>query len=90
MLGELIDVGGHRLHLQCAGSGNPTVVLEPGLGEASSVMGWIAPAVAADGRVCVYDRAGRGWSDPADGPLDGAQTANDLHTLLDRAHVPGP
>jgi hypothetical protein len=46
MLGELIDVGGHRLHLQCAGSGNPTVTLEPGLGEASSVMG--------------VDRAGRG------------------------------
>jgi hypothetical protein len=42
----------------------PTVVLEPGLGEASSVMGWIAPAVTADSRVCVYDRVGRGWSEP--------------------------
>jgi pimeloyl-ACP methyl ester carboxylesterase len=38
----------------------------------------------------VYDRAGRGWSDAADGPQDGAQIAADLHTLLDRAHVPGP
>jgi hypothetical protein len=37
------------------------VVLEPGLGEISSIFGWIAPAVAADTRVCVYDRAGRGW-----------------------------
>jgi pimeloyl-ACP methyl ester carboxylesterase len=90
MPGQLIDVGGHRLHLNCTGSGSPTVVLEPGLGEASSVMGWIAPAVATDTRVCVYDRAGRGWSEPADGPQDGAQTAADLHTLLDRAHVPGP
>jgi hypothetical protein len=60
MPGQLIDVGGHRLHLHCTGSGSPTVVLEPGLGEASSVMGWIAPAVARDTRVCVYDRAGRG------------------------------
>lgn len=90
MAGQLIDVGGRRLHLQCAGSGSPTVVLEPGLGEASYVMGWITPAVAADSRVCVYDRAGRGWSDSADSPLDGAQIAADLHTLLDRAHVPGP
>jgi len=90
MAGQLIDVGGHRLHLNCTGSGSPTVVLEPGLGESSSVMGWIAPAVASDTRVCVYDRAGRGWSDAADGPQDGAQTAADLHTLLDRAHVPGP
>jgi alpha/beta hydrolase fold len=87
--GELIDVGGHRLYLHCAGSGSPTVVLEPGLGEASSVMGWIAPAVAADSRVCVYNRAGRGWREAA-GPLDGAQTADDLHTLLGRAHVPDP
>jgi pimeloyl-ACP methyl ester carboxylesterase len=65
-------------------------VLEPGLGEASWAMAWIAPAVARDSRVCVYDRAGRGWSDAADGPQDAAQTAADLHTLLDRAHIPGP
>jgi pimeloyl-ACP methyl ester carboxylesterase len=66
------------------------VVLEPGLGEASSAMAWIAPAVARDTRVCVYDRAGRGWSDPADGPRDAVQTAADLHTLLDRAQVSRP
>jgi len=88
--GQLIDVGGHRLHLNCTGSGSPTVVLEPGLGEVSSAMGWIAPVVARDTRVCVYDRAGRGWSDPADGPQDAVQTITDLHTLLDRAHIPGP
>ena len=44
--GQLIDVGGHRLHLNCTGSGSPTVVLEPGLGEVSPAMGWIAPVVA--------------------------------------------
>ncbi len=90
MPGQLIDVGGHRLHLHCTGSGSPTVVLEPGMGAASSDLGWIAPAVARDSRVCVYDRAGRGWSDAADGPQDGAHIAADLHTLLDRANVPGP
>ena len=90
MPGQLIDVGGHRLHLHCTGSGSPTVVQEPGGGAASSDLGWIAPAVARDTRVCVYDRAGRGWSDAADGPQDGAHIAADLHTLLDRAHVPGP
>jgi hypothetical protein len=88
--GQLIDVGGHKLYLNCTGSGSPTVVLEPGLGETSAVMGWIAQAVAADTKVCVYDRAGRGRSEATDGPMDGAQTAADLHTLLDRAHVPGP
>ena len=88
--GQLIDVGGHSLHLSCTGSGSPTVVLQPGGGEMSSNMGWIAPAVARGTRVCVYDRAGRGWSEPADVPQDAAQIATDLRTLLQRAHVPGP
>jgi pimeloyl-ACP methyl ester carboxylesterase len=90
MPGQLVDVGGHRLHLHCTGTGSPTVVLEPGQGGASSDLGWVAPAVARDSTVCVYDRAGRGWSDPGDGPQDAAQIAADLHTLLDRAGVPGP
>jgi pimeloyl-ACP methyl ester carboxylesterase len=90
MPGQLVDVGGHRLHLYCTGSGSPTVVLEPGQGGASSDLGWVAPAVARDSRICVYDRAGRGWSDDAEGPQDAVQIAADLHTLLDRAHVPGP
>jgi pimeloyl-ACP methyl ester carboxylesterase len=38
----------------------------------------------------VYDRAGRGWSDPAASPPDGAQIATDLHQLLERGSVPGP
>jgi len=90
MPGQLIDVGGHSLHLSCTGSGTPTVVLEPGAGGMSSSLGWIAPAVARDTRVCVYDRAGRGWSEPASTAQDGAQIATDLHRLLQRGHVRGP
>jgi pimeloyl-ACP methyl ester carboxylesterase len=90
MPGQLIDVDGHRLHLSCTGAGTPTVVLEPGAGEMSSNLGWITPALARDTRVCVYDRAGRGWSEPADTAQDGAHIATDLHTLLQRGHVPGP
>ncbi len=90
MRGQLVDVGPYRLHLECTGSRGPTVILEPGAGGSAASMGLIAPAVARDSRVCVYDRAGRGWSDPAASPPDGAQIATDLHTLLDRAHVQGP
>jgi pimeloyl-ACP methyl ester carboxylesterase len=90
MPGQLIDVGGHSLHLRCSGSGSPTVVLEPGAGLMSSNLGWITPAVARETRVCVYDRAGHGWSELADSPQDGAQIATDLHTLLERGNVPGP
>ncbi|WP_230207816.1 alpha/beta fold hydrolase [Microlunatus sp. Gsoil 973] len=90
--GRLIDVGGHRMHLNCTGSGSPTVILEPGGGEMSSNMGWIAPAVAGRTRVCVYDRSGRGWSEPAPtgAPQDGSRIATDLHSLLHRAGVTGP
>jgi pimeloyl-ACP methyl ester carboxylesterase len=90
MAGQLIDVGGHRLHLQCSGSGSPTVVLQPGGGDMSSAMGWVAPAVAAHTRVCVYDSAGRGWSEASDVTQDGSQMMTDLHTALHRGGVPGP
>jgi pimeloyl-ACP methyl ester carboxylesterase len=90
MPGQLVDVGGYELHLHCTGSGGPTIILEPGQGGVSSDFAWIAPVVARDSTVCVYDRPGRGWSDAADGPQDGDRIAADLYTLLDRAHVPGP
>lgn len=88
--GRLIDVGGHRLHLRCTGSGSPTVVLEAGGGEMSSNLGLITTAVGRTTRVCAYDRAGRGWSDPASPPPSGSRIAVDLHTLLQRGGVPGP
>ena len=91
MHGQLVDVGGRRLHVECSGTGQPTVVLEAGLGEIAATMSaWLAPAVARDTRVCVYDRAGHGWSDPSAGVRDGLAVATDLHTLLERAGVAGP
>ena len=90
MRGRLVDVGPYRLHLECIGSRGPTVILRAWRGRPQASMGLIAPAVARDSRVCIYDRAGRAWSDPAASPPDGAQIAKDLHKLLDRAHVPGP
>jgi pimeloyl-ACP methyl ester carboxylesterase len=86
---RMIDVGGHRLNIRCTGSGSPTVVLEPGLGESASTMArWIAPNVARTTTVCVYDQAGHGRSDAA--PAGGVDAARDLNLLLERAHVPGP
>ena len=90
MPGRLVDVGDHRLHLNCTGSGSPTVVLQAGGGEMSSAFGWIAPVVAEETRVCVYDRAGHGWSEAAPTAQDATQVAADLHLLLERARVPGP
>ena len=91
MSGRLIDVGGHAMRISCIGSGSPTVVLEPGLGESGAMMaGWIQPAVATSTRVCVYDRPGRGWSQSPAHPQDAVANAADLHALLARAEVDGP
>jgi pimeloyl-ACP methyl ester carboxylesterase len=91
MPGQLIDVGGHKLHISCTGSGSPTVILEGGLGEPAAMMsGWIQPGVATATQVCVYDRAGKGWSEPPETPQDGLAIASDLHTLLSRAQIAGP
>jgi pimeloyl-ACP methyl ester carboxylesterase len=90
MPGTLVDIGARRLHLDCRGTGSPVVVLIPGAGETSAAWGWVAPAVAQVTRVCVFDRAGRGWSDGAPAPQDGRALADDLHLLLERAGVGGP
>ena len=88
--GRMIDVGGHRLYIECTGSGGPAVILQAGLGASSSSWAAIAPAVAATTTVCTYDRAGHGQSDEAAAPQDGIALATDLHTLLERAGVSGP
>jgi pimeloyl-ACP methyl ester carboxylesterase len=88
--GRLTDVGGHRLYIECTGSGSPTVVLQSGLGESSSYWAPIARTVAESTTVCVYDRAGHGRSDEAAEPQDGIAVATDLHTLLERAGASGP
>lgn len=88
--GKMIDVGGHRLHLISKGAGSPTVVVEQGAG-APSIFWWkIQDEIATFSRVCVYDRAGLGWSDPAPGARAVEDQAEELHTLLIAAGVPGP
>jgi pimeloyl-ACP methyl ester carboxylesterase len=88
--GTLYDVGDHRLHLNCSGSGSPTVVLENGLGETSLIWSRITADLNTTTRVCAYDRAGQGWSDDANSAQDGLAIASDLHTLLERAGESGP
>lgn len=88
--GDLIDVGGFKMHISCKGEGSPTVILETLAGGMSSYWGWVQPEVAKTTRVCVYDRAGRGWSEPDPEPITLARTVRNLHTLLTNARVEGP
>jgi len=88
--GSMVDVGGHRLHLQSMGKGNPTVILETGLGGMSAAWGWVQPEVAKFTRVVSYDRAGLGWSEADGATPDALHIARQLHTLLANAGIKGP
>lgn len=89
--GQLIDIGGRRLHLLCAGSApGPTVVIEAGSGDDSTLWEDMVRRVSAFAHVCTYDRAGLGWSDPVSGSRTIDDRAADLKALLRVADVPGP
>jgi pimeloyl-ACP methyl ester carboxylesterase len=89
-VGQLVDVGGYRLHAACQGEGSPTVVMEAAIGETGLMWSLVQPAVAQITRACVYDRAGYGWSDASPRPRTAAVMVEELHTLLGTAQVPGP
>lgn len=82
MPGRLVDVGGYRLHIHALGEGQPTVVLDAGLGEPALTWAAIQPKIAKFSRVCSYDRAGVGWSDPGPQPRTYPRLVEELHTLL--------
>ena len=88
------DVGGHKLSLQCTGSGSPAIVylhgyIWNGQGGGSSA-GLLPLLLEKKHRICVYDRPNPGESDPVAGPVTARQTVTDLHTLLRVAKVKPP
>lgn len=84
-VGRSVDVGGYDLNIDCTGKGSPTVVLVSGLGVPASGWRLAQPGIAGFTRVCSYDRAGYGWSDPGPMPRTLSQLAKELHTLLGNA-----
>lgn len=88
--GRLIEVGGHRLHLNCTGAGTPTVILEEGAGGGSLNWTWIQRKVAVTTRVCSYDRPGHAWSDSTETPRDAETVSHELDALLKAAGEKGP
>lgn len=78
------------MHLYCTGSAAPTLILEAGLGDDWLQWRKVQPALYQIARVCSYDRAGYGWSDPQPGPRDSIHIAEELHSLLQQAGISGP
>jgi pimeloyl-ACP methyl ester carboxylesterase len=88
--GKFVEVSGLRMHLFCIGQGSPAVVLESGLSDTWLHWYKVQPEAAKYARVCAYDRAGVGWSDPRSGPRTSRVMAEELHTLLRNAGVAPP
>ncbi|WP_293378229.1 alpha/beta hydrolase [Phenylobacterium sp.] len=89
--GQLVSLPDHRkLNFRCAGRGAPTVLLESGYNAGSNAWGKVVPRIAPVTRVCAYDRAGYGFSDPGPMPRDGAAIARDLDYGLQAANISGP
>jgi pimeloyl-ACP methyl ester carboxylesterase len=88
--GQLVDVGGYKLHINCMGQGSPTVILGAGTADFSTTWAYVQPEVAKITRVCAYDRAGLGWSEPSPLPRTASTTVEELHALLVNAGIPGP
>ena len=88
--GEMVDVGGYSLHINCVGQGSPTVVLDAGTGEMSADWVLVQREVSDTARVCAYDRAGMGWSEMGPEPRDARRISGELHALLEGAGIEGP
>ena len=88
--GQLIDVNGRDMHINCIGNKNPTIILDSGAGGFSLEWRNIQYSLAQYARVCAYDRAGYGWSEMGPLPRTTKTIAHELHTLLVNAEIPGP
>ena len=89
--GQMVDIGGRHIQLDCRGSGSPTVVLESGLDTFGS-LSWVAvhDSIAKTSRTCAYSRAGVMWSDAVSDAFDTKSVAHDLHETLTKAGERGP
>lgn len=88
--GRIVDIGTHRMHIHCVGSGQPTVILDSGGGGYSNAWKDVMLGAASITRTCAFDRSGMGWSERSPGPVDAASRSADLEALLAEAEEPAP
>ena len=83
--GEMLDVGGHRLHVLCQGAGRPAVLFESAIAGSSLSWSLVQPLVTEFTRACAYDRAGLGWSDPPSCPRTLERIVDELAAVVSHA-----
>ncbi|MEQ8262890.1 alpha/beta fold hydrolase [Pseudohaliea sp.] len=89
--GQLVDVGGHRMHVLAEGpQAGPTLVLFAG-GHVDGLPVWRFHTALRDSmRSVLIDRPGTGWSDPGPFPRTTAREAREIMAALEAAGESGP
>jgi pimeloyl-ACP methyl ester carboxylesterase len=88
---RLIEIEpGRRLNLFCLGHGKPTVLLNAGLGDSSLVWRRVQGTLSKSTRVCSFDRAGYGFSDPARSPPTVQSAVDDMAALISHGGLGSP
>ena len=88
--GRFINIGFQTMYIDCLGDNPPTVLVDVGIAESSASWYKIAKQLSKDVRICLYDRAGYGWSDPGRGERTTATIVHELNLLIKTAEIPGP
>jgi pimeloyl-ACP methyl ester carboxylesterase len=88
--GNFYTIEGLQMHIDCSGTGSPAVVMEAAASAPWSLWRKVQPELSQITRVCSYDRAGHGWSEPRKGSRDAETIVRELHSLLDKARVKRP
>ena len=91
----MFDVGGHKIHLECQGTGTPTVmyfhgaIRNPGDIPTENAA-QIRNRVKETNRFCSYERRNVATSETVDAPQHPEDVISDLRNLLDAAEVQPP
>lgn len=85
--GEYYEIDGLTMHMDCRGTGSPTVLFESGLTTASLSWSLVHDEIARETRVCAYDRPGLDWSEPIGRTVYAPEISERLHKLLQVAQI---
>ena len=88
--GRFINIGFQTMYVDCLGENKPTILVDVGIAESSASWYKIAKELSKNTRICLYDRAGYGWSDSGRGERTTATIVHELKLLVKRAEIPGP
>ena len=88
--GRFINIGFQTMYVDCLGENKPTIIVDVGIAASSASWYKIAKELSKNTRICLYDRAGYGWSDSGRGERTTATIVHELKLLVKRAELPGP